>query len=70
MAAPIQIQADGQLVVGIPVPLFATRIGGVITTVGAHYVVSPDGQRFLMNTVVGDISPTPIRLIVNWRPRP
>jgi len=70
MAAPVQRRADGQLDVSIPIPLFATHIGRVITPVGAQYVVSPDGQRFLMNTVVKDSSPTPIRLIVNWRPRP
>jgi Tol biopolymer transport system component len=70
MAASIQMQANGQSVVGIPVPLFGTRIGRVITPVGTQYVVSPEGQRFIMNTVVGHISPTPIRVIVNWHPGP
>lgn len=70
MAAPIQLHADDQVVVGIPVPLFGTRVGRVITPVGTQYAVSPDGQRFIMNTVVGHIGPTPIRLIVNWHPRP
>jgi serine/threonine protein kinase/Tol biopolymer transport system component len=70
MTAVVRTQADGQLEVGIPMPLFATHIGRAVTPVGAQYVVSPDGQRFLMNTVVESASPTPIRLIVNWRPRP
>jgi len=70
MAAPIQVSADGQLVVGIPVALFATHVGRVLPTIGAQYIVSPDGQRFLMNNLVQDASPTPIRLILNWRPRP
>ncbi|MEO7270821.1 MAG: hypothetical protein ABIX28_25740, partial [Vicinamibacterales bacterium] len=70
MAAPLQTRADGELDVNIPVPLFATHIGRVITAVGAQYVVSRDGQRFLMNTVVEDTHQTPIRVIVNWRPRP
>jgi len=70
MAAPIQVSADGQLVVGIPVALFATHVGRVLPTIGAQYIVSPDGQRFLMNTLVLDASPTPIRLILNWQPRP
>ena len=69
MAAPIQVPADGQLVVGIPVPLFATRVDRV-PSIGAQYIVSPDGQRFLMHTFVQDASPTPIRLILNWQPRP
>jgi dipeptidyl aminopeptidase/acylaminoacyl peptidase len=68
MAAPIQRPADGQVLAGIPIPLFATHIGRVITPVGAQYAVSPDGQRFLMNAVVGDVGSAPIRLIVNWHP--
>ncbi len=69
MAAPIQVPADGQLVVGMPVPLFATHVGRVLS-IGAQYIVSSDGQRFLMNTFVQDASPTTIRLILNWQPRP
>ena len=30
-----------------------------------HYDVSPDGQRFAMMSV-GQISPTPIRVVLNW----
>jgi hypothetical protein len=48
---------------------FATHIGRVMTPIGAQYVVSPDGKRFLMNTVAGDMKARPIRLIVNWHPR-
>jgi dipeptidyl aminopeptidase/acylaminoacyl peptidase len=69
MAAPIQFASDGPSV-GIPVPLFATRIGRAVQLVGAQYVVSADGQRFLMNTFVQENSPAPIRLILNWKPRP
>jgi hypothetical protein len=35
---------------------------------GAQYIVSADGQRFLMDTFVHDASSTPIRLILNWSP--
>ena len=59
MAAPIQIAADGQAVVGIPLPLFATHVGRVFTAIGAQYVVAPDGQRFLMNAYCR--SPVPRR---------
>ena len=69
-ATPIQNAADGQLAIGIPVPLFAAHVGSVLKTIGAQYVVSPDGQRFLMNGIVQGGNPTPIRLILNWRPRP
>src|SRR5262249_26905635 len=35
-----------------PVPLFATRIGGALQgNLRQQYMVSPDGQRFLMNTI-------------------
>ena len=69
MAAPIKFASDGPSV-GIPVPLFATHIGRQVQVVGAQYVVSADGERFLMNTLVQENSPTPIRLILNWKPRP
>jgi hypothetical protein len=68
-AAPIEVPADGQLVVGVPVPLFATHVGRV-PSIGPQYVVSSDGQRFLMNTFVQDASPIPIRMILNWQRRP
>ena len=36
----------------MPAPLFTTRVGGAIQSVfQQQYVVSPDGQRFLMSTV-------------------
>ena len=70
MAVPIRVEADGRsLDIGLPQPLFTTRIGRVlISPLGAQYVVSADGQRFLMNTVVQSARPTPIRLILNWNP--
>ena len=55
--------------VDAPVPLFPARIGTVPAVVlGPQYIVSGDGQRFLMDTFVHDASPTPIRLILNWSP--
>ena len=51
------------------VPLFPTRIvgGGVNYGQGRQYDVTRDG-RFLINTVVGYAAPTPITLMLNWRP--
>jgi hypothetical protein len=54
------------------VPLFAVRIpGGPIQPGGSHqqYAVSADGQRFLVNTLLPDPAPAPIRVIVNWKPK-
>jgi Tol biopolymer transport system component len=73
IAVPINIAADSQTVdVGLPVPLFAARLGRRVVSggSGAQYVVSDDGQRFLMNTVVPEANRTPIRVLVNWRPQP
>ena len=37
---------------------------------GQQYFVSPDGQRFLMNTLLEGAPASPITLILNWKPRP
>ena len=55
---------------GTPVPLFAAQVGTVPSAVaGAQYVVSRDGQRFLVNVFGHDERQTPIRWILNWQPR-
>ena len=33
------------------------------------YVLSPDGQRFLMNTITEAASSSPIKAILNWKPQ-
>jgi len=56
-------------VTGTPAPLFATHVGGALqATIRQQYVVSPDGQRFLMNSV--QETTLPITVIVNWTPKP
>jgi Tol biopolymer transport system component len=72
MAVPIRFAADGQAVdAGTPAPLFATQVGGAVSgTERQQYVVSPDGQRFLMSVVPEVPNPSPITVILNWRPRP
>jgi hypothetical protein len=56
------------------VPLFATHVGGALQSFMAparqHYMVSPDGSRFLMNNVVDQPTTTArIMVIANWRSR-
>jgi len=73
MAVPIDLSANGQsLTPGIPVVLFSTRVGHVIGpgASGPEYVVSADGQRFLMSTLARADRSGPIRVIVNWKPKP
>ncbi|AMY08453.1 Serine/threonine-protein kinase PrkC [Luteitalea pratensis] len=62
-------RGDGSVKVGSPVPLFPSRIGaGTNSVPGAQYVVTADGQRFLVDAFEHDVSLTPIRLILNWSP--
>jgi hypothetical protein len=72
MAVPIEESANGQsMAPGTPRPLFNTHVGRVIGPGGSapQYVVSADGQRFLMGIFVNAGSPAPIRMIVNWKPQ-
>jgi serine/threonine protein kinase len=67
MAAPVHRSDAGTLDVGSPVPLFMTRVGGaVLGPRKQQYLVSRDGQRFLMNTVTTESS-SPLRVILNWK---
>ena len=72
MAVPIRFASDGQAVdAGTPVPLFATHVGGAVLGLDRQqYIVSPDGQRFLMSVVPEDANPSPITVILNFKPRP
>jgi eukaryotic-like serine/threonine-protein kinase len=69
-AVPIQLASNGHTIdPGTPTPLFATRIGGAISLpFKQQYDVSPDGQRFLMNTII-DEAAAPITVILNWHPQ-
>jgi Tol biopolymer transport system component len=69
MAVPIQIR-NQTLETGDPVPLFSTHIGGALQArFRQQYMVSDDGQRFLMNNIEEEPIST-MKLIVNWVPKP
>jgi eukaryotic-like serine/threonine-protein kinase len=70
MAVPIALPSNGGVAeAGAPVPLFTTHVGGAVQPFSRQqYVVSPDGQRFLMNTVMQGAPAPPITVIVNWTP--
>jgi eukaryotic-like serine/threonine-protein kinase len=61
MAATVN-GAGSAFEVGAVRPLFDTR---AITNQRSMYDVSPDGQRFLVNTLAAAV-PAPITLVVNW----
>lgn len=51
---------------GIPIPLFETRISKGEDRPGNQYVVTADGQRFLVNTVAEGGAYTSINVVLNW----
>ena len=57
--------------VGTPVALFAPPLGGAVQQGDSRhqYMVSSDGQRFLVATVTEEAT-SPITVILNWKPRP
>jgi hypothetical protein len=66
MSVPIGYSPDGREIrPETPVSLFATRVGGAVhSNDRQQYVVSSDGKRFLMNTLIE--SSSPITVILNW----
>lgn len=54
---------------GLPRALFETKLDpGDLRRLGRNrYVVSPDGQRFLMVTPAGQADPTPLTVVLDWR---
>jgi len=69
MAVPVQLDARGEDVdVGMPAPLFLARLAGTPRNDSArNYMVSSDGQRFLMDTLT-EVS-IPITVVLNWKPQ-
>jgi hypothetical protein len=65
MAVPMGADA-GPSGVGKPVRLFKTRLAPFSAISRQQYVVSRDGQRFLM-IASEDVPTPPIRLILNWK---
>ena len=50
----------------VPKPLFKTRTLSLEGAIFHEYDVSPDGQRFLVGTLQGDINEQSPKLILNW----
>ncbi len=64
-AVAVRIAANGALSLGSPKPLFQVP---AIPQLGLQYVVSADGQRFLLNTQTAN--PPSIAMILNWKGKP
>ena len=72
MAVPFRSAANTSTAdIGAPVALFAPPIGSMVQQgdFRHQFMVAPDSQRFLI-AAVKESSPSPITLILNWKPRP
>jgi len=72
MTVPIRVASNAQAPdVGEPVKLFAPALGGAVQQADYRhqYMVSSDGQRFLVATVSEEAN-SPITVILNWKPKP
>jgi eukaryotic-like serine/threonine-protein kinase len=70
MAVPVRLTSNGTPPeVGTPVALFAPPLGGTVQQADFRhqYMVSSDGQRFLVATVAEGVN-SPITIILNWKP--
>jgi Tol biopolymer transport system component len=53
---------------GRPTPLFQTAIfGGGASVNNWYWDVTPDGQRFLINTVIAGNEPSALNVVLNWQ---
>ena len=67
VAVPVGVGRNGAMALGAGTALFAMNVGHVLAAgPNPEYVASADGQRFLLNTVLQDPRPTPLRLVLNW----
>jgi Tol biopolymer transport system component len=66
MAVSITKWVDGQPVFGSPAALFQTRAVGVTGTLRQQYVVTADGQKFLINVTTDEGTTSPITILLNW----
>ena len=71
MAVPIRVGVNAATFeTGRPLWLSATNMGGAIPGTNRHaYMVAPDGQSFVINSVPEEASASPITVIQNWKPR-
>ena len=52
---------------GVPKALFQTRIPQGVISRRTHYVPTPDGSRFLINTQTDEAPPNRITIVLNWQ---
>ena len=68
-AVPVTFAANGTVALGPARPLFRTEIDNAIQS-RQQYMVSADGQRFLINALTDDSDPPSNTVILNWKGKP
>ena len=69
MAVSIRIAGTDSVELGTPRALFPTTIGTTAPNTNRHqYMVSPDGESFVMNSLPESSAPSPLTVVVNWKP--
>ncbi len=66
MAATIDLRSS-KPIIGLPQPLFRLNFRGWDTRY--HFAITPDGQRFIVNTPVDGSEPLPATIVMNWNSR-
>ena len=59
-------ERDGALVIGTARKLFSVRTPGVVVNQPHHIEVAANGQKFLINMIVGDSDNAPLEVTLNW----
>ena len=63
----VEVNGTGPTFVpGVPKPLFDAHVSSVFPGNANYYAVTGDGQRFLVNTLVGESAPVPFTVVMNW----
>jgi len=69
MSARVTFTSNGRVALAPSVPLFRTDFENNFQA-RQQYVVSKDGQRFLVNMPTDTADPTSLSVILNWKARP
>ena len=62
----VKLKSGSTLEAGVPSGLFEIPVPPYTPAYQNSYVPAPDGQRFLVNTLVQNITPSPITVVLNW----
>ena len=63
----VEVNGTGPtFVAGVPKPLFDAHVSTSFPGNTHYYTATGDGQRFLVNTLVGESTPVPFTIVMNW----